>query len=145
MYFSGSSPWSNTVRTLTDSPDGEINDEGLQVTATSAAVQGSGGPYQQISGGLLHSIRGLHVYITQAVPKAIRIQFARGGAGVETNFKTIFVPAGVAGAFCSLGYHPVSAINSIAKGDRLSVRTINDSDGLANAVIIATTVDEAND
>lgn len=144
MFVSSASPWAASVRTLTDDPLGILNSEGAFVAPVSAAVQGTFGAFVTVTNNLAHTVRSLHVGAFMVAGKSMRVQFAKGQVGLEVPIFSIWVINVSSTAAIFLGDFPQSVVNFI-KGDRLSVRVVNDTDGVANTINLAVTVDEAND
>lgn len=144
MNLTQASPWGATTRTLTETPDGAFNSEGANITATTAAVQGTMGAFVTVVAALAHTCRGVVLFLNMGTVKAGRLRVAVGAAGLEVTVMDIFMPGGtfqlqIAGMFV-----PVSQL-AIAKGTRVSVAVANDQDASAQPWSVACTVIEAND
>lgn len=144
MNLTQASPWGATTRTLTETPDGAFNSEGANVTATTAAVQGTMGAFQQVVAAIAHTCRGVVLAVNMGTVKAGRVRVAVGAAGLEVTVMDIFMPGGTFQLQLAGVFIPVSQL-AIAKGQRVAVAVANDQDATAQAWTVSCTIIEAND
>jgi hypothetical protein len=143
MFVSAQNFWAATVRTLTADPSAERRQEGAVLSLISAAGAGTFGAYQTVVASLTSNACALHIVLTQAVPKAGRIQVAVGGVGSEVPIVTLFFPAPTVGVPMTLGDVLLSAVDFPA-ASRVSARVVNDTDGVADTIVAAITVGESS-